>query len=425
MTSWRRFFGVALAILLLLPATGFAETAEDLQKAIDQHNLQIDQLNKEIAQYQKDLDATSAKKQTLQSTLAQLNLSIKKVTASVTLIKAQISTTQLQIDQLEDGIAHKQSSIVTVQDGLRESLKLLDQGENQSLVAQILTSGSLTTAWQDIDNFQTLQGAVQSHIVELSKEKQQLTSVKTQREAKEEQLQEQKADLVTQQGSLTATKKAQSDLLAQTKSQESTYQKLIADKKAQQQSFEDALGDLKSQLNVAINQSDITTAGKGILRWPLDKVRITQYFGNTAFAASGAYNGKGHNGIDLAAPIGTPIKASLSGVVAGTGNTDAIRGCYSFGKWVMIKHANGLSTMYSHLSEIDVSTGGNVVTGQIIGYSGETGYATGPHLHYGVYVSSATTIIKLGEATKSKTPCANAVMPVVPIQGYLNPLNYL
>ena len=145
-----------------------------------------------------------------------------------------------------------------------------------------------------------------------------------------------------------------------------------------------------------------------------------------AFAASGAYNGKGHNGIDLAAPIGTPIKAALTGTVVGTGNTDEVRGCYSFGRWVMIKHGNGLSTMYAHLSQTGVVTGQSVATGQIIGYSGDTGYATGPHLHFGVYVTAATKIITLGQATNATTPCASAVMPVpTSLNGYLNPMNYL
>ena len=81
--------------------------------------------------------------------------------------------------------------------------------------------------------------------------------------------------------------------------------------------------------------------------------------------------------------------------------------------------------MYSHLSQIIAYNGQTVATGDLLGYSGETGYATGPHLHFGVYVSSATQILKLGSATKSTTPCANAVMPVAPLEGYLNPLNYL
>jgi murein DD-endopeptidase MepM/ murein hydrolase activator NlpD len=81
--------------------------------------------------------------------------------------------------------------------------------------------------------------------------------------------------------------------------------------------------------------------------------------------------------------------------------------------------------MYAHFSQISVSQGQSVTTGDVLGYSGETGYATGPHLHFGVYVSSATQIITLGQATNAQTPCGSAVMPVTPLAGYLNPLNYL
>jgi murein DD-endopeptidase MepM/ murein hydrolase activator NlpD len=266
---------------------------------------------------------------------------------------------------------------------------------------------------------------VQDEIETLSTEKKQLTVTKDTAESKKKELDSQKRTLVTQQGSLDATRRAQAELLAETKSQESNYQALIAKKKAQEAAFEASLQDLQAKLQYTINPDQITPAGKGVLRWPVDSVRVTQTFGDTSFSRAGGYNGKGHNGIDLAASIGTPLKAALSGVVVGTGNTDNVRGCYSFGKWVMIKHANGLSTMYAHLSQIGVSTGQSVVTGQVIGYSGETGYATGPHLHFGVYVSSATQIINLGSATKSKTACSNAIMPVVPLSGYLNPMSYL
>ena len=132
------------------------------------------------------------------------------------------------------------------------------------------------------------------------------------------------------------------------------------------------MSDLQAQLQYTVNPADILKAGKGILKWPLDAVKITQHFGNTAFAMAGAYNGKGHNGIDFRAPIGTPIKASLSGVVVDTGNTDSVRGCYSFGKWVLIRHGNGLDTIYAHLSQIGVSPRQSVGTGPVICYNRPT-----------------------------------------------------
>lgn len=421
--------GIGTALLavaaMAFPLFLAAQTAGDLQKQIDDHNAQIAQLDKEIAQYQVQLDAASSKKQTLQNTLNQLNLSIKKVTASVSVTKNKISTTQLEIQQLSKGIAGKQASIDTDHAGLGESMRRLDDAESTPLIIQMLSGGDLASVWSDVDTNQTLQTAINTQITELASEKKSLADTKAATEDKKAQLVKQQNTLVAQQGSLNATKKAQSDLLAQTKNQEANFQAIIAQKKTQEASLESALSDLKAKFNVAVNPSEITAGGKGILQWPLDSVRITQYFGNTPFAQSGAYNGKGHNGIDLAASIGTPIKAALSGVVLGTGNTDAVRGCYSFGKWVMIKHGNGLNTMYAHLSQIAVSQGETVGTGQLLGYSGETGYATGPHLHFGVYVSAATQIVTLGSATNKSTSCSNAVMPITPLSGYLNPLNYL
>ena len=410
---------------LISPLLVFGDEASDLQKQIDDNNAQIQQLDAEIAKYQTQLDATTKQKNTLQNTINQLTLQSKQLTAKINVTKSQIHTTQLQIQQLSQGIAGKQTAIQTDQAGLAESLRLLNEADALPLAVQIFSAGDLTEIWQDIDANQSLQVAINERIKKLASEKQSLTDTKTAAEAKRAQLVKQQKTLTTQQGSLNATKKTQSELLAQTKNQEANYQAIIAQKKTQQASLEAALSDLKSKYNVVVNPDQITPAGKGVLQWPLDSVRITQYFGNTAFAQSGAYSGKGHNGIDLAAPIGTPVKASLSGTVIGTGDTDKVRGCYSFGRWVMVKHGNGLSTMYSHFSQVTVSQGQSVSTGMLLGYSGETGYATGPHLHFGVYVSSATQILALGQATNRKTPCATAVMPVTPLAGYLNPLNYL
>lgn len=425
MTLRKTYVLVVACIFGAFPFAALAQTADEIQKQIDDQNSQIAQLEREIAQYQTQLDATTKQKNTLQNTISQLNLQRKKLTASINVTKSQIKTTQLQIQKLSGNIADAQHSIDNNRAGIAESLRSLNDTDQQPLAVTLISSASLADAWEDVDAIGAIQTAVRDDITQLAQQKQTLTDTKTQAEQKKAQLQKQQQTLTVQQGSLDATTKAQNELLAQTKSQEATYQQIIAQKKAQEAQFEDALNNLKSQLNIAVNPSDVPIAGKGILHWPVDNVRITQYFGNTPFAASGAYGGKGHNGMDFAASIGTPIRAAMSGTVLGTGNTDLIRGCYSFGKWVMVKHSNGLSTMYAHLSQISVSTGQGVATGDVLGYSGKTGYATGPHLHFGVYVTAVTKIMKLGDATNAKTACSGAVMPVPPISGYLNPLNYL
>lgn len=416
----------ALTVLLLsLPFAVQSQSVDDLRKQIENNSAEIEKLNKEIAEFEAQLKTTTTQKNTLQNKINQLDLQRKKLQSSISVTQKQISTTEAQITTLAQDIQHKEITIDQSKAALAESMRRLVETESQPLIIAMLSSASLAAAWQDADALGQLQDAVSVHMERLAAEQRRLAESKSAAEEKSKLLTNQQKTLTQQQGSLTATRQSQAALLAETKKQESTYQQILAQKKAQQAAFESALNDLQAKLDYTINPSQITPAKKGVLSYPLDNVRITQYFGNTAFAASGAYAGKGHNGIDFAAPVGTPVKAALAGTVIGTGNTDSVRGCYSFGKWVMVKHSNGLNTMYAHFSSISVSQGETVTTGQVLGYSGETGYATGPHLHFGVYVSSATQIVTLGSATNSATPCAKAVMPIVPLSGYLNPMQYL
>ena len=114
---------------------------------------------------------------------------------------------------------------------------------------------------------------------------------------------------------------------------------------------------------------DETPSVEGItLIWPL-RGRKTSDFGP---------RGRGvHEGIDLAAPRGTPVLASASGRVAYSGN-----GMRGYGKVVVLKHDNDLSTVYAHNSVLQVRMGDNVKKGQTIAKVGATGRATGPHLHF-------------------------------------------
>lgn len=424
------FLTYAIAVLVAaLPAYSIADTsASDLQSQIDQHNSQITQLNKEISQYQSQLSATTKQKTSLQNSLNQISLSLKKTAASIQVTTNRIATAQLQISQLGQQITSKQTVVSKEQAGMAESLRSMNQRESQPLAISILSADNLSEAWDDIAEQEAIQNAFGAQLGQLHVDVQALSAIKNKTEDTQNDLVTQQATLKEQQGSLNATQETQNDLLSQTKAKESTYQTLLAQKKKQQADLEAALVDLKSQYNQIVNQSEITPASPGVLAWPFSgKIIITQFFGNTPFANAHAplYNGHGHDGIDISAPIGTPVLAALSGTILATGNTDAVKGCYSFGKWIMIKHNNGINTMYAHLSQIGVSAGQSVSTGDVIGYSGETGYATGPHLHFGVYVSAVTKIINLGSATQGTTPCSKAVMPVPPVSGYLNPLNYL
>jgi murein DD-endopeptidase MepM/ murein hydrolase activator NlpD len=110
--------------------------------------------------------------------------------------------------------------------------------------------------------------------------------------------------------------------------------------------------------------------------WPVQGI-ITQGFGVPELGY-----GAPHTGIDIAVPVGTPVAAGGNGTVIFAGGDP----CCSFGYYIVIAHPGGLETLYGHLSHIGVSVGQAVSQGQIIGNSGNTGYSTGPHVHFQVQI---------------------------------------
>jgi murein DD-endopeptidase MepM/ murein hydrolase activator NlpD len=132
---------------------------------------------------------------------------------------------------------------------------------------------------------------------------------------------------------------------------------------------------------------------KAFLRSPLDFTRITSHFNpRRRHPISGRI--RAHTGIDYGAPTGTPIKASGNGHVQFAGRKGG------YGNAVVIDHGNGITTLYGHMSRFSKSarSGRRVAQGDVIGYVGATGAATGPHLHYeyrvrGVYKNPAKVVM--------------------------------
>jgi len=386
---------------------------------IDALNSQISQLKDEIVQLQGQLDATTQQKQTLQSAVDALNINIKKIAASITLTNAQIKQTNLELTRLSGSIATTGDEIIVAQSGVADSLRRLEELDHIPLSLVFLGGATLSSIFDQIDALASVRASLQNEAVELANLKASLTSSKTITQQKHDQLAALQTDLNQQKQSLAIAQASQSELLAQTKDQESSYQALIAQKEAQEAQFEQQLLSAGSELNLTV--SGLPLPGP-ILAWPVDNTVITQYFGTTAFSTQNpqVYNGHGHDGIDLRASPGTPVRAALDGIVEGTGNTDATCPGASFGKWIYITHDNGLSTLYAHLSKILVSVGQRVSTHDLIAYSDTTGYAIGPHLHFGVYATTGTVIEQLPTAKKCKL-----VIPVATLSAYLNPLSYL
>lgn len=121
--------------------------------------------------------------------------------------------------------------------------------------------------------------------------------------------------------------------------------------------------------------SDSPPLKKVALQWPLRDMHLTSAFGRRW--------GARHMGVDLKAPYGTPIYAAAQGVVVYAG--DEISG---YGVAVILMHGAKIATLYAHASQLLVTEGQGVRRGQPIAYSGESGNASGPHLHFEVRVGT-------------------------------------
>lgn len=197
-----------------------------------------------------------------------------------------------------------------------------------------------------------------------------------------QQLADDKAALEEQNESLTASKKELEGEISESMRLLAEYIKTEEGKQAEYDAIkaeEEALDDLMAAAEARARElglNDIAGTVGGYI-WPCNGIRwITSMFGGRQ--SPGGIGSTNHKGVDIGTPMGTPVLAAKSGTVTWASWNGG------YGNCIIISHGNGNSTLYGHLSGYNVSTDQQVTQGQVIGYSGNTGNSTGPHLHFGI-----------------------------------------
>lgn len=415
-------------MLLVAIPSAFAESEIDrLKNEINSRSNRLTEIDAEIAKYEAQLKQVGGEKKTLQSAINQLELERKKVSTEITRTENRISSTDLEINKLILEINRTQDDIDSTEAAISAIIRSEYKAGDDSLIELLLGNEKLSDFWSVYEAHANVREVMAEKVTELDSFQKLLEEQRLDNENKRKELSSLKDQYVDQNTVLINNKKEQTNLLEVTKNEEKNYQSLLASKKQAKEQIEKEMREFESKLQFILDPNTIPAAGTRVFSWPLDKVIITQLFGGTEFAARNAsvYGGRAyHPGVDFGTPRGTPIKAPLTGTVRATGNTDAVPGCYSWGKWTLIDHANGLSTLYAHQDVISVTAGQKVNTGDIIGYSGNTGYSTGPHLHFTVYAKDGVTVRKFNEI-KTVTGCGPATTPVAATDAYIDPMLYL
>jgi murein DD-endopeptidase MepM/ murein hydrolase activator NlpD len=189
------------------------------------------------------------------------------------------------------------------------------------------------------------------------------------------QLQASRDELASVQEQAVQQAQAQQAMLADVSAKRQEY----AQRVAMAQAASDSLAGVLRQRQQGQSLPPIG----GFFKMPVPGARITSTFGPRIDPVLGG-TGR-HDGIDFSAPTGTPIHAAADGVVVSAGEMGG------YGNGTVIDHGSGLATLYGHQSQILVTVGQSVRTGDVIGLVGSTGKSTGPHLHFEVRVFGVPT----------------------------------
>ncbi|MDA1334624.1 MAG: peptidoglycan DD-metalloendopeptidase family protein [bacterium] len=412
-------YWVPIILLLLAPFLVFGQTDEStLRNQIESKESEINQLEKEIEVYKNQLDEQADVSGTLKGEITRVETQIRKLNTDITLTNRRIERAELRIDELLSEIKSREDSIESERKTLRELMRAVHERSEQSLVEVLISKDTISEFFDEKETSDRLQASLGQSLALLKEEKDSLTDEHVSKEIEETELVSFKKDLSGRKSTQQSINNSKNRLLKDSRNEEDRYQQLLKDREEKRILVQNELAGIEERLRTLIDPTTIPEKRSGVFGLPVpgESLIYTQKFGLTEFArstGSGVYGGKGHNGVDIKASIGTRVLAGDSGVIKDIGNTDTICPGGSYGRFILVEHPNNLTTLYAHLSSILVNRGDSVNRGQIIGYSGNSGFSTGPHLHFTVYASNTYRL----HQTKN---CG-----LIPAGGYLNPEDYL
>lgn len=428
-------FIFAVLLFITAPNNSSGTAVDELQRSIAEKNAEIQELEEEANKYRQEIAAKQEIGNTLSAEIKRIDGLIGRLRRDITVSEQKISRNQLEIESLAIEIEEKETSEKKLKQSLASLIQSFREQEEETLLEVLIKNRVLSEFFRQLDYVSRLKEIIIGALTDLREVRRELGIKKADAEEKKNELEDFQGALYGRRKIQEDTRRERDELLRLTKNQEKQYQKLLREQERKRAALEAEVREIEEQIRVTIDPSTLPPKGRGVLGWPLPDISLkscwkggedsknclTQYFGYTSFAAVGGYAGKGHNGTDFRADIGTPVLSAERGVVEAAGDTDlGCRGA-SYGKWILIRHSNNLSTLYAHLSSVSAAQGQAVARQDRIGFSGKSGYATGPHLHFGVFASEAVKI----ESIRSKVCGRLMTLPIAATNGYLNPLDYL
>ena len=380
----------AVAAFLILLIAAPAAPAEDLQS--------------ELEAKQSQLEKVEERKGVLTTTIAGFGDKIDRLTAEVAAIRGRESAVRerlvakqadldeavAELDGAKARLARVRAQLKRALVALRERLVAMYEAGSPDLISVIVGSSNLDDLAARTEYLNRIHGmdeAVVGRVRDLRDEVQELVS--RLRDSKD-RIESARDAIAAEKEALTAERTAlqshQQELVATRGEREAA----LAEVSEHEEELDGSVADIQSEIAAELAATGSTplpagpiVGGSGSMIWPVDGP-VVSGFGSRTINGSYEY----HPGIDIAVPEGTPIRAALGGTVS-LQQSEAESGGY--GNYTCLDHGGGLSTCYAHQSSFVATLGQSVSQGDIIGYTGCTGYCFGPHLHFEVRINGSVT----------------------------------
>ena len=361
----------------------------NLRGLIEQKSAELQKIQEEREVLEKNLKEVNKTQSSLKKEIGGINYTINQLDLSIKSNKVIIEKLGLEIEALNSDMNQIEKRVNGNKEAISRLMIRLYERDQDGLFMAFLRNGTLAEGVSEIQSLMTINGDLSIRTNELREFQKELVRKSAYVQDKKQSREVEKENLTNRQYIIKDQKETKRRLLVQTKNQEETYVNEIEKLEKQQEEISQVIDEIENQLRTSFDPSLLPLKRPGVFGYPVENPRLTQKYGRTSFAAK-AYKTKSHTGVDFAVSIGTPILASEDGKVKAVGNND--RGTvkwqkFQYGKHIVIEHNNNLTTLYAHLSRAVVNIGDEVKRGDIVGYSGNTGYSTGPHIHFGVYWS--------------------------------------
>ena len=394
--------------------TTSGSSAEDLRQEIENRNTLLQEILEEREEIEKNLDETGKQKNSLVKEIRTIDYNINRLNLSIKANKLILEKLDLEIESLRGDVRSIENNIQNKKSTVAKLMVELQQRDRENILTIFLKNKSLADSVSEAQSIITLNNDLTVSAGELRNFQYELIQKLNEEQGKQKSKKIEGSNLINRQFIVKDQKDYKNQVLTQTKNQEKIYEEQITELDEKQEEISRIMEEFEDQLRAAFDPSLLPLKRPGVIGFPVEEPLITQYYGPTKFAQR-AYLTKTHTGVDFRAPLSTPILAAFDGRVVAEDNNDKSRWRrYQYGKYIVIEHENNLSTLYAHLSRVVVKEGDILQRGDLIGYSGNTGYSTAAHLHFGLYWAPSIQYKKIAPAAG-----------LVPVGVTIDPMDYL